>query len=82
MTVIELQHQSEIADARLEVAEDLGWIIGILCAIATHLKWDNWFLNITLIFVVYFLVTYRYRQIAAKAQDDYYRVAHLGKYGL
>ena len=80
MTETELQHQSDLADARLGVAEELWWPMTIVTAVAAHLKWDNWFLTIAVVVAVYFLVTYRYRRAADKAEDEYFRVARLGKY--
>lgn len=78
----ELQQQSELANARLGVAEDLWWPMAISAATAAHLKWDNWFLNIAVVVAVYFLVTYKYRRAADAAEDNYFRVARLGKYTL
>lgn len=82
MTETDLQHQSEIADARLEVAEQLWWPIAILAAAVVYLKWDNWFLIVAAIVAVYFLVTHQYRRAADKAEDEYFRAAKLGKYFL
>lgn len=80
MTEEELQHQSELADARLDVAEDLWWPIAILAAVTVNLRWDNWLLTVVAFVASYFLVVLKYRQTADKAEDEYYRVAHLGKY--
>lgn len=82
MTETELRHESELADARLEVAEDLWWPMAIATAAAAHFWWANWLLTIAFFVAVYFLVVYRYRKSADKAEDEYYRVAHLGKYSL
>lgn len=54
MTESELKHQSEIADARLEVAEQLWWPIAILAAAVVYLKWSNWFLIVAAVVAVYF----------------------------
>lgn len=82
MNEAELKHQSELANARLEVAEELWWSMAIVSATAAHLKWSNWFLTLALFVVVYFIVVYRYRKYADKAEDEYYKVAYLGKYAL
>lgn len=79
---LELQHQSELADARLSVAENLGWSMSILGATVAQLMWGNWFLTVPILVAVYFLVTLKYRREAAKAEDTYYRVAGLGKYAI
>lgn len=80
MTETDLQHHSELADARLGVAEELWWPLAMVAAAAAHLKWDNWFLTIAVVVAVYFFVTYRYRRAADKAEDEYFRDARLGKY--
>ena len=80
MTETELKCQSDLADARLGVAEELWWPMAILAAIAIHMQWDNWLLTAASVIAVYFLVTHRYRRAADKAEDEYFRVAHLGKY--
>lgn len=80
MTEEELQHQSELADARLGVAEDLWWPIAILAAVTVNLSWDNWFLTVAAFIATYFLVVLKYRRASDKAEDEYYQVAHLGKY--
>jgi hypothetical protein len=77
---LELQHRSEVADARLGVAEDLGWAIAAFGGIAAYLKWDSWLLSIAIAIAFYILAIFKYRKDAAKAEDAYYRVAKLGKY--
>lgn len=76
----ELQHLSEIADARLDVAEELGWVVGVLAAFVVQMKWDTWVGAIVTVLVVYLIVTLPYRRRAAKAEDAYFKAAHLGKY--
>ena len=76
----ELQHLSEIADARLDVSEELAWLIGVLAGFLVQLKWDTWIGTIITVFVVYLLVTLPYRRRASEAEDAYFRAAHLGKY--
>ena len=78
----ELQHKSEIADARLGVAEELGWPIVFLAGVAVHFQWGGWVAAIAAAIVAYWLATYRYRRSAAKAEDAYFRQAGLGKYAL
>jgi type II secretory pathway component PulF len=76
----QLRIASELADARLGVAEELGWSIAFLVATAAHLAWGSWLLTIGLAIAGYFLATYRYRRDSALAEDRYYRFAGLGKY--
>lgn len=77
---VELQRHSELADAKLGVAEELGWIIAILAGVSSYLKLQSWLAGVAVAAVAYFLVTYRYRQQAAAAEDAYFRAAGLGKY--
>ena len=75
-----LQHQSELADARMGVAENFGWSMSFLGAIVAQLMWENWVLTISIFIAIYFLITFKYRREAEKAEDAYYRIAGLGKY--
>lgn len=76
----ELQHQSEVADAELGVAEELGWAVAALAGLAAHLRWGAWLVTVPIAVGAYVLSIYRYRKRAAAAEDTYYRVAGLGKY--
>lgn len=53
----ELQHQSELADAELGVAEELGWAIAVLSGLAAHFKWESWLLTLPIIIGSYVLAT-------------------------
>ena len=77
---VELERHSELADAKLGVAEELGWIIAILAGVSAYLKLQNWLAGVAIAAVAYFVATYRYRQQAATAEDAYFRAAGLGKY--
>lgn len=77
---IELQHKSEIADAELGVAEELGWAIAFLAGVIVYLKWSNWLIVLPVVFGAYLLAVYRYRRRAACEEEKYFRVAGLGKY--
>ena len=79
-TELELKAASELADAKLGVAEELGWPIGLLVAISVHLYLHNWWLTIPVTFAAYYAATYKYRREAKNAEDRYYRFAGLGKY--
>ncbi len=76
----ELEHLSQVADAKLGVAEELGWAVAILAAAVVHLKWESWLLTICSAIGSYVLAVYRYRKRAADAEDNYFRAAGLGKY--
>jgi hypothetical protein len=76
----DLQRQSEVADAELGVAEELGWPLAILAGLVIYLKWDSWLVGVAIAIGAYVLAIYRYRRRAAKAEDRYFRAAGLGKY--
>ena len=78
----ELRQASEIADAKLGVAEDLGWVIATLTGLSAYLAWNSWLMGIPLAAGAYVLATYKYRRESATAEDCYYRAAGLGKYAL
>lgn len=75
-----LQQLSELADARLSVAENLGWPLAALAATSVYLKWESWLLALCVAVVGYVLTTMKYRRDAATAEDEYFRIAGLGKY--
>ena len=77
---LDLQRRSEIADARLEVAESFGGLIALLVALLVHAKWGGWIAALLAAVASYYLVTFEYRKRAATAEDEYHRVAGLGKY--
>lgn len=78
--VEELEHQSKLADAKLGVAEELGWIIAAFAAIAAYLKWESWLVTAAVAVGMYLITTYRYRKRATIAEDQFFHVAGLGKY--
>jgi hypothetical protein len=79
-TETELKQRSEVADAELGVAEELGWPLAILAGIAVHLQWSSWPLTVASSIGTYVLSIYRYRRRSAQAEDSYYRAAKLEKY--
>lgn len=76
----ELKQRSEVADAQLGVAEELGWPLGIFVGIAVYLHWSSWLFAVPSAIGAYALAIYRYRRKSAQAEDAYYRVVGLGKY--
>ena len=79
--VAQLEKDADLASARLGVAEDLAWPIGILSAVAVNLKWEwPWYISIPLAIAVYFLVRLPYARAEARAEDVHHRAAILGKY--
>lgn len=76
----DLERRSELADAKLGVAEDLAWAVAVLAAIATHLKWESWLFTVPVAIAAYFIATFSYRREASKAENEYFRSAGLGKH--
>ncbi len=76
----ELQKTSEIHANRLGVAEDLGWIIGLLSAVIVHEKWGGWLIPAATIFVVFYFVTLLYSKKDDDARDAYHRAAGIAEY--
>lgn len=76
----DLQQKSEIADAELGVAEELGWGVAAFAGLAAYLKWESWLFALIVSVLAYSLSIYRYRRKASMAEDLYFRSAGLGKY--
>ena len=76
----ELERQSQLADARLGVAERLGYSIALLAMLAAHLAWGFWLVSISVAVAAYFIGTVPYSRAARRAEDDYFRSAGLGKF--
>ena len=79
-TELDLKNASDLADAKLQVAEELGWPIALLLGATSHLYLSNWLLTIPAAVAGYLFATYKYRRESAVAEDQYYRAAGLGKY--
>lgn len=75
-----LERLSAIADARLGVAEELGWVIALLLAVVVHQRFDSWLWSIAAFIGSYVLVVMVFRKESDRAEDEYYRAAGLGKY--
>lgn len=76
----ELEVASKIADARLGVAEELGWYAAIAAAMLVGLKLE-WWAGVVALYPVYYILTLRYRNAASAAEDAYFRHARIGRYG-
>lgn len=66
-----LERAKAIADARLGVAEQLSWGIGLLGAWAVYLKWDSLWLASAAGGAAIILVTHGYKREADKAWKAY-----------
>jgi hypothetical protein len=76
----ELEKASEIADARLGVAENFAWPVSILCAGLVLLKWDSWLLAVGGWGIGFFLSLYQYRKESNVAEDAYMKASKTGRY--
>lgn len=76
----DLEWLSKLADARLGVAEELGWYAAIAIAVAIGLKLE-WWAGVVALYPVYYVVTLQYRKTAERAEDAYFRHAKIGRYG-
>ena len=76
----ELRVASEIADARLGVAEELAWPLALVAAVAAHLAVGSWLITVPIGVSAYYVATFKYRRESAAAEERYNRVAGLGKY--
>jgi hypothetical protein len=76
----DLRRASELADAQLGVAEEFAWPVGSLCAALGYLTLHHWLWAPAAFVVGFVFSTYSLRKAADKAEDAYFKAAHLGKY--
>jgi len=74
-----VEHRMELADAKLGVAEDLGWVAAGFAAVAMYLLLESWLAAIGAFVVIYLIATYRYRREKKAATDAYKRATGAGK---
>jgi hypothetical protein len=79
-TSADLERASELADAQLGVAEELGWPIALLAGTLAYTSWSSWLAAGGIGAAAYALAVFRYRRRSDRAEDAYYRAAGLGKY--
>lgn len=60
-----------IADAKLLVAERLGWHVMLGWGAYAQLRWDSWLITIPICAGIYFLTTYDYQKDHERAWDAY-----------
>lgn len=80
LNVTQLERASEIADARLGVAEDFSWPVGLLAGTACYMGTNSYLLAAFGLALGYAASLYPYRRIAKKAEDEYFKAARLGRY--
>lgn len=76
----DLEHLSNLADARLGVAEEVGWYAAVATALLVGVKLE-WWVGVIALYPIYYIVTLRFRNAAAKAEEAYFRDAKIGRYG-
>ncbi len=70
----QLEHNADIALERLDVAEDLGWVVAILFAVIAHDYSDSFIASFVVFVLGYIAVTYRYRK-DEKRHEEAFRAA-------
>jgi hypothetical protein len=80
--IIDLERKSEIADAELAVAEDIGWAAAGFAAMTAYLKWNSWIVTILVGVIIYVLAVFSYTRKCNQANDAYQRATKTGKYYL
>ena len=78
--VLQLNIKSQLADAKLGVAEHLSWPLAGFAATTIYMAFESWLLGVGVFAGLYFLATLKYRRDSAASEDEYYRAAGLGKY--
>ena len=69
----EAARKLEIAEYRLEVAEDLGFWLAVGIGIIVYQYFDNWLLGIGLFIFSYFAATRPYRKDVKRYEEAYLR---------
>ena len=78
--VLQLNIRSQLADAKLGVAENLSWPLAGFAATTTYLAFESWLLGAGVFACLYILATLKYRRDSAASEDEYHRAAGLGRY--
>lgn len=79
-TESELETNCRIADAKLGVAESLGWSTATFAALAGYLYSNSWLAALGIGVVAYVLATHWFKKEHALAWDAYERATGTGKY--
>jgi hypothetical protein len=79
MDIKALEQHSELANARLGVAEDFGWAVAGLSAVLAGVSW-HWLAGLIILLPVFFTITKPYRADARGAEEAFHSAAGIGKY--
>jgi hypothetical protein len=77
--VAELERASELADARLGVAEEFAWPVACLSAALAYVILRHWVWAVIAFGGGFVLSVYSLRKAANKAEDTYFRAARVGR---
>ncbi len=75
-----VERRMELANAKLGVAVNLGWVTASFAAVAMYLLLESWFAAISAFVLIYVVATYKYRKDEKAATDAYERAMGTGKY--
>ncbi len=75
-----VERRIELADAKLGVAVNLGWVAAGFAAVAMYLLLGSWLAAIGTFVLIYVVAIYKYRKDDKVATDAYERATGTGKY--
>ncbi len=75
-----VKRRIELADAKLGVAVNLGWVAAGFAAVAMYLLLGSWLAAIGAFVLIYVVAIYKYRKDDKVATDAYERATGTGKY--
>lgn len=76
----ELELRSMLAEAKLSVAEKLGWSCALLSLPWLYDLIDSWWLSLLAATGIYILATFQYKRDASVAEEAYHRHVGLGRF--
>ncbi len=68
-----IHHRMDLADAKLGVAKDLGWVAAGFAAVSMYLLLESWLAAIGAFVLIYVVAIYKYRKDEKAAADAYER---------
>ena len=75
-----VERRIELADAKLGVAVNLGWVAAGFAAVAMYLLLGSWLAAIGAFVLIYVVAIYKYRKDEKAATDAYHRATGTGDY--
>jgi hypothetical protein len=74
-----LEHIWNVADAKLDVASKIGWLVGFLACVIAN-RWNSTVIDVMAFALGYFVTVIPYFGPAQTAKDIYFRHTKMGKY--